>query len=124
MNDQHDICGSRSGHNAHSFLANLHVSGRKRTQRERIYLSLVEQGPATCEELSGRLTMRYTSVSARLAELKADRWVTPSGQERKTTGGEWASVMRALTEPEREALLHPSRGYTDRQGTLFEGGAR
>ena len=119
MNDQHDICRNRHGANANSFLANLHVSGRKHTQRERIYLSLVEQGPATCEELSGRLGMRYTSVSARLAELKADRFVTPSGAERKTTGGEWASVMRALTESEREALMHPKRGYQTRQQELF-----
>ena len=119
MNDQTDVCAHRSGANANSFLANLHVSGRKRTQRERIYLSLAEQGPATCEELSGRLEMRYTSVSARLAELKAARWVTPSGAQHKTTGGDTASVMRHLTAEERERLLHPGREYTDRQGALF-----
>jgi hypothetical protein len=116
---QPDVCRRKHGSNPNSFLANLHVSGRKHTQRERIYLSLVEQGPATCEELSLRLGIRYTTCSARLAELKADRWITPSGAERKTTGGEWASVMRALTESERDALLHPKRGYQTRQQELF-----
>ncbi len=119
MNNQRDICRNRHGANPNSFLANLHVSGRKHTQRERIYLQLRDSGPATCEELSQWLAMRYTSVSARLAELKAARWVTPSGQERKTTGGEWASVMRAVTESERNALLHPKRAYQTRQRELF-----
>lgn len=118
--DQHDICRHRSGANANSFLANLHVSGRKHTQRERIYLWLRAFGPATCEEISSALSMRYTSVSARLAELKAMRLVTPSGIERKTTGGELASAMRVISDREREALLHPKRaGYTDRQAELF-----
>jgi hypothetical protein len=119
MKDKTDICAHRSSQNPRSFLANLHVSGRKHSQRERIYVQLRDSGPATCEELSLGLAMRYTSVSARLAELKADRWITPSGQERKTTGGEWASVMRAVSEPERNALLNPKRGYTDQQGALF-----
>ena len=114
-----DVCARKHGANANSFLANLHVSGRKHTQRERIYISLSEQGPATCEELSERLGMRYTSVSARLAELKADRFVAPSGAQRETTGGEMASVMRHLTAEERECLLHPKRGYTARQAELF-----
>jgi hypothetical protein len=119
MKDQTDICAHRSGSNAHSFLANLHVSGRKRSQRERIYVQLRDFGPATCEELSLGLAMRYTSVSARLAELKADRFVTPSGQERKTTGGEWASVMRAVSESEREILIRGTRRYSEKQGALF-----
>ncbi len=119
-NNQHDICSNRHSANANSFIANLHVAGRKRTQRERIYVSLVEQGPATCEELSLRLGMRYTSASARLAELKAARWVTPSGAEHETTGGEMASVMRHLTAEERERLLHPERGYRAAQGALFQ----
>lgn len=119
MNDRQDICQNRHGASGYSFLANLHVAGRKHSQRERIYLSLLQQGPATCEELSGRLSMRYTSVSARLAELKADRWVTPSGAQHKTTGGEMASVMRHLTAEERERLLNPKRGYRPAQGALF-----
>lgn len=113
-----DVCARKHGANPNSFLANLHVAGRKRTQREKIYLALLEQ-PRTCEELSYRLNIRYTSVSARLAELKADRWIVPSGAERATTGGEMASVMRAVGEAERDALLHPKRGYTARQAELF-----
>lgn len=121
MNDDtKDICGHRSSHSANSFIANLHVAGRKHTQRERIYLWLLGSGPATCEELSNRLGLRYTSVSARLAELKRDRWVTPSGIERKTTGGELAAAMRAVSETEHEALMHPKRAaYQGRQQELF-----
>lgn len=120
MNDQRDITANRNGASANSFLANLHVAGRKRTQRERIYLWLLGFGPATCEELSVRLGLRYTSVSARLAELKRDRWVTPSGIERETTTGELASAVRAVSETEHEALTHPKRAaYQDRQAELF-----
>src|SRR5579864_8018980 len=106
MKDQTDICAHRSSQNPNSFLANLHVRGRKHSQRERIYLQLRDFGPATCEELSLKLGIRYTTCSARLSELKAMRFVTPSGIERKTTGGECASVMRAVTESERNSLLN------------------
>lgn len=116
-----DICARRHSGNANSFLANLNVAGYKPNQRERLYLSLLNDSRATCEELSIRLGIRYSSCSARLAELKAMRWITESGERRKTSGDEWASVMRALSVDEREMLLHPQRRYTGRQAELFSG---
>lgn len=118
-----DICSSRHCGNSQSFLANLRVANHKPTQRERIYLELLDAN-ATCEELSVRLNMRYTTVSARLSELKAMHWVTESGERRLTSGRVvHASVLRALSEAERERLLNPPKFYRDRQGELFGGNA-
>ena len=115
-----DICSSRHKFNANSFLANLRVDGYKPNLRERIYLSLRDQGPATCEQLSARLGIRYTTCSARISELKAETWITQSGETRKTSGGSGASVLRHLTREKRELLLHPKRPrYTEKQGSLF-----
>lgn len=119
MTLQPDICANRHGYNAHSFLANLRVAGRKHTLRERVYLSLADDGPQTCEQLSERLGMRYTTCSARIAELKAERWVVCSGAQRKTSGGTNAAVLRHLSHEERERLLHPGREYSGRQRELF-----
>ena len=114
-----DICSSRHQFNANSFLANLRVQESKHTLCQRIYLALEKHGPLTCEELSFRTQIRYSTVSARIAELKAMRWITPSGITRPTTSGTYASAMRHLTEGEREALLNSKRGYAPRQAELF-----
>jgi Mn-dependent DtxR family transcriptional regulator len=116
---QPDICANRHGYEPNSFLANLRVAGRKQNLRQRIYVSLMEHGPATCEQLALRLGIRYTTCSARLSELKAMTWVVRSGQIRETTGGSDAAVVRALSAEEREKLLHPTRGYRPKQGKLF-----
>lgn len=110
-----DICSNRHNFNANSFLANLRVAKHKFTLCQRIYLALEKCGPLTCEEISFRLNLRYTTCSARIAELKAMRWITPSGITRPTTSGTYASAMRHLTAEEREALLNPKRGYEGRQ---------
>jgi len=119
-----DICANRHRYEANSFLANLRVAKSKPNLRQRIYISLMEHGPATCETLSLRLGIRYTSCSARIAELKAMTWVVKSGQIGETTGGSDAAVIRHLTSEEREALLHPRRQpLYHRQGNLFTGTA-
>jgi DNA-binding transcriptional ArsR family regulator len=117
---QPDICGNRSGHEANSFLANIRIGPRKQNLRQRIYRSLLEHGEATCEALSLRLNLRYTTVSARLSELKAAAWVMRTGSVAKTRGGTNAAVIRALSSEEREKLLHPKRVKIHRQqGRLF-----
>ena len=116
---ERDICSNRHKGNANSFLANLRIAGRKFNLRERIYLSLRDDGPQTCEQLSLRLRLRYTTVSARLSELKAMRWIGSTGEQRKTTGGDTASVMAALSEQQRQRLLDPGRQYRPRQASLF-----
>jgi Mn-dependent DtxR family transcriptional regulator len=113
-----DICANKHHYDPNSFLANIHIDPHKRTLREKIYKFLEEHGPATCESIALRLNLRYTTVSARLSELKSMTWVTPMGT-RKTTGGDSAAVIRALSEADREKLLHPTRGYRPKQAELF-----
>lgn len=114
-----DICSRKHRYDPNSFLANIRIHPHKLNLCQRIYLSLVEQGEATCEQLSLRLGIRYTTTSARVSELKAMTWIMRSGAIRETTGGSDAAVLRALTEAERERVLHPSRGYRPRQRELF-----
>lgn len=113
-----DICSNKHHYDPNSFLSNIRIHPHKLNLREKIYTFLENNGGATCEEISLRLGMRYTTVSARLSELKAETWVTPNGT-RRTTGGDTAAVIRALSEAERENILHPHRGYRPKQGTLF-----
>jgi len=117
---QPDICSRKSHNEPHSFLANLAIAGHKQSLRERIYVSLRDDGAQSCEQLSLRLGIRYTSVSARLSELKSMVWVVRTGEDRETTGGTRAGVVRHLTASEREDMLHPKRGYSERQGKLFD----
>ena len=117
---QSDICARKSHNEPHSFLANLKIAGHKQSLRERIYVSLRDDGPQSCEQLSLRLGIRYTSVSARLSELKELLWVVRTGEDRETTGGTRAGVVRHLTFEERENMLHPKRSYQGRQGDLFD----
>jgi hypothetical protein len=115
-----DICSARHKFEPNSFLANVRIAGRKQSLRERIYASLIEHGPATCEQLALRLVIRYTTCSARISELKAMTWCVRSGQIRETTGGSDAAVIRHLTAEEREQLLHPTRfSPRPKQGLLF-----
>lgn len=79
-----DICANRHGGNAESVAAN------KRTDKERdagriIYL-LNECGDFTCEEVSNHLGMRYTTVSARMSELKRDGLIEPTTRRKTRTG--------------------------------------
>jgi DNA-binding MarR family transcriptional regulator len=113
-----DITANKHHYDPNSFLANIRIHPFKLNLREKIYCFLEKNGPATCEEIANRLGMRYTTVSARLSELKAMTWVAPMGT-RKTTGGDTAAVIRHLTEAEREKLLHPTHGYRPKQGSLF-----
>jgi len=113
-----DICSNRHRYDPNSFLANIRIHPHKLDLRQKIYCFLAEHGPRTCEEIANRLNMRYTTVSGRLSELKAMTWVTPNGV-RKTSGGSTAAVIRALSEEERERILHPTRGYRPAQRELF-----
>ena len=116
---ERDICSNRHKGNANSFLANLRVAGRKHSLRERFYLSLYHDGPQTCEEVSYRLQIRYTTCSGRVSELKAEKLIWETGEQRETTAGATASVLAVTTAKERARLLEPGREYKPRQATLF-----
>lgn len=116
---ERDICSNRHKGNANSFLANLRVAGRKHSLCDRIYLSLYQNGPQTCEQLSLRLGIRYTTCSGRVSELKAEKLIWETGEQRETTAGATASVLAVTTAKERARLLEPGREYKPRQATLF-----
>lgn len=94
-----DITASKHGGNAQSNAAAHDGQGRRRPQRTRIWVWLHERGTAggTVEEISQALEMRYTTVSARCAELKAAGTIRESGQTRRTETGSAAAVL--ITSP-------------------------
>jgi hypothetical protein len=120
-----DICGRKHGGSPTSVAANRSVHPRKPKQRESVlaFIALSGRRGCTCEEVSIALGMRYTSVSARISELKALGLVTDmevdhqSRKRRRTTGGDWAAVVVATgvhlaIEPKQEATQKPSTRAT------------
>jgi hypothetical protein len=104
-----DICANRHQGNAESSAANKRVAPKKADLREMLRQWFVFRGSAggTCEEASVALGMRYTTCSARISELKADKTLvgvlSADGKQvrKKTSGGSSAAVLRAQTPAER-----------------------
>lgn len=92
-----DICGRRSRGSPRS--AEAHHLGRARrpSQAKQIIAHLRACGGATCEEISIALNIRYTTVSARLSELKEAGWIAVVGQRRTSTGC-LADVVQVIRE--------------------------
>ena len=99
--DAADICGRKSRRAPRSAEANADATPRKPSQTRRIVEHLRERGPAgaTCEELSLALGIRYTTCSARCAEIRECGWVAVAGQ-RATTAGSAADVLVLIREGE------------------------
>ena len=97
---QPDICIHRHKGNAESVAANERVSPFKDRDRERIYRWFLEKAGAqgaTSKEVTRCLGIPYTTVSGRLSELKAAKWLCETGQRR-----DGAAVLVAVTEEERK----------------------
>jgi DNA-binding transcriptional ArsR family regulator len=77
-----DVTRNRHRGNPESEAANERVSLSKSVDRVRIYQTLQDEGPRTSKELSRELAMRYTTVSARLSELKAMQLIEKTGERR------------------------------------------
>lgn len=95
-----DVCASRHAGNAQSRAAFAKVRPKLAGLRARIlaYISACDSHGATVEELSDRLHLRYTTVSARVSELKRDGFIEQSADlfnTRKTSTGNPAAVMVA-----------------------------
>lgn len=92
-----DITRNRHRGNPHSEAANRRLHPHKPLQRESVLALITFMGAygATCEEVATVLKMRVHSISARLAELKADGLVKETGETRKTEGGFEAAVIVA-----------------------------
>lgn len=112
-----DICRGRHGGSVESEAANGRVHRAKYELRALIYNFFALRGVygATCEQAARELGVRYTTASARISELKADNWLEPTGERRKTTGGSSAAMLRALTAGQRARKLAERS-----QGRLFQ----
>ena len=118
-----DVCLSRHKGNAESLAANARVAPAKALLRDLIYQWFLFRGSAgaTCEEAAREMGIRYSCMSARLSELKADRWIVPVTKDgesvrRKTTSGSSAAVLRAQTAQERTGVFRSRE-----QAELFQG---
>lgn len=94
-----DICANRHGGNAESVVANERIAPQKQRDRERIYDWFCEKAKdgATGKDVSRCMNLGYTTVSARLSELKADGWLVDTGKRR-----EGAAVLRAVSAEDRQ----------------------
>jgi predicted HTH transcriptional regulator len=90
-----DVCARRHRGSAESRAANERVQSFKLEDQSRIWLYLLANGPATSKEISSALHMGYTTVSARMSELKAEDWLRPTGERR-----DGAAVLRAVKKSE------------------------
>jgi DNA-binding HxlR family transcriptional regulator len=93
-----DITASRHRGNPESVAAHDVIQNWKEFDRSILMDYLRRRGPKTSKELSNGTGIKYTSVSARLSELKADGWVVKTGLRR-----EGAAEVRAVTQEERNA---------------------
>lgn len=104
MKAARDICVGRHRGNPMSVAANARVHSAKYELRTLIYNWFLMRGAigGTCEQASRELGVRYTTASARISELKADRWLVTTGERHKTSGGSTAAMLRAQTEAQRD----------------------
>jgi hypothetical protein len=91
-----DVCASRHLGSPESELANARVESSKAELRYRIVKWFFEHGPATCEEAHRGMEIRYSTMSARISELKADGLLAATGERRCTSGGSPAAVLKAV----------------------------
>ncbi len=90
-----DVCSHKHGGSETSEAAHEVIRPVRRLQHQAILDNLAAAGRhgRTCAELSERLMMAYTSVSARLSELKRSGDVVESGEKRPTPSGCLAFVV-------------------------------
>ncbi len=81
----HDICSNRHGGNEFSTAANPNPHQKSR-DRLRIVLHIRDNGPRTGEEIGKELGMCYSTVSARMSELKREGAIIKVGRRPTTTG--------------------------------------
>jgi predicted alternative tryptophan synthase beta-subunit len=63
------------------------------TLRAVVYNYIIEHDGATYWEIHEATGLRYSTVGARLSELKRDGRIMASGQRRKNPSGRWADVL-------------------------------
>lgn len=79
--------GDRESLNAH---ASINVSALK----EKVLGAVKQLGDATSDEVEAYLGMTHQTAAARMAELKHDGELVPTGERRKTRSGRFAKVWK------------------------------
>lgn len=104
-----DICARKHGGNLESTAANERVSSHKADLRDRILAWFWERGDhgATCEQASIAMSIRYSTMSARISELRAAGKLVPTGLRAPTSGGSSAALVRRVAEQSNLFSHHP-----------------
>lgn len=92
-----DICAARHRGAPTSIEAHERVRSRKAAVRLEVLRFIIKRDydGATIEEVSSALKLRYTTCSARCAELKADGLIHATYRRRRTSSGATAAVLMA-----------------------------
>lgn len=95
--DAYDICRGRHRGNDESEEAHEKVMHSKKDMQHILWAQVAIYGPITCQELSEKTGIAYTTCSARLSELKRDGRLWKVGT-RKTRSGASAALL-SITKP-------------------------
>jgi hypothetical protein len=104
-----DVTSGRHKGNAQSEAAHASVFPKKERMVDQLLRFIRMRGAqgATCEEICEICKwMRYTSVSARLSEMKRDGLIREDGRTRPTTGGDPAAVLVVVEKGENYSKSH------------------
>lgn len=96
--DAYDICAGRHRRNHESDEAHEEIIPAKKTLHEKLMKYFWLYGEMTCQEISERSGIPYTTCSARLSELKRDGKLFKVGT-RKTKSGCSAAVLTSTKPP-------------------------
>jgi len=92
-----DVCAARHRGSPTSIEAHERVRARKAAVRSEVLRFVIRRDydGATIEEIALALKLRYTTCSARCAELKADALIYATHRRRRTSSGATAAVLMA-----------------------------
>lgn len=98
--------GPKGYANLYQFMVATDQFPELRQGQRRRCLEKIRKRPMTCDECRMEMgSIGSSAVSARFSELEHDGWIVSTGEQRQTTNGGVARVMRATTVDEMKAIL-------------------
>jgi predicted ArsR family transcriptional regulator len=76
--------------------AALQISARAQILRAKVYESLLESGPASADQIAGRLRETILTIRPRCSELRASGHIQDSGERAFNESGKMAIVWKAV----------------------------